>query len=84
MSEICVKYQVTDEEGKVLKPHSTYSHSFATVEEAQKWIDEEGDFFVTACEIDSKNMGGQYLADDLLIVRVNGFPVTQEEVLVNV
>ena len=84
MSEIVVKYQVTDKEGKVLPEHSTYSHSFATVELAEKWIEEEGEGFVQACLIDSENLGGEGIADDLLIVRVNGFPVVDEEVLLYV
>jgi hypothetical protein len=79
-----VKYQVTDKDGKVLDNHSTYSHSFNSIEEAQEWIEEEGDFFLASCNIDSKAIGGEYLADDLLIVRVNGFPVVKEEVLANV
>jgi hypothetical protein len=81
MSEICVKYQVTDKDGKVLDEHSTYSHSFATVEEAEQWMYEEGDFFTEACHIDSKNIGGEGLADELLIVEINGFPVVDEVVL---
>jgi len=84
MSEIVVKYQARDEEGKVLPKHSTYSHSFETVEIAEKWIEEEGEGFIQACLIDSENLGGGFSADDLLIVRVNGFPVVEEEVLLYV
>lgn len=81
MSEICVKYQVTDREGRVLPGHSTYSHSFATIEEAEEWMYREGDFFIESCYIDSKIIGGDWSDEELLIVRVNGFPVKQEEVL---
>ena len=81
MSQICVKYEVRDQAGKVLEEHSTYSHSFATVEEAEEWLYEEGDTFTHACNIDSRVIGGDNLADDLLIVRVNGFPVLEEEIL---
>jgi hypothetical protein len=84
MSEICVKYQATDQEGNVLENHSTYSHSFDSVQEAEAWLEEEGDMFLTACNIDSKILEGNQFADELLIVRVNGFPVMKEEVLVNV
>jgi hypothetical protein len=84
MSQICVKYQVTDKEGNVLENHSTYSHSFKSVEEAEVWLEEEGDFFLASCDIDSKVLGGDYVADDLLIVKINGFPVVSEEVLANV
>jgi hypothetical protein len=81
VSEICVKYQVTDKEGKVLDEHSTYSHSFATVEEAEEWMYREGDFFTESCYVDSKIIGGDWANDELLIVSVNGFPVEKEEVI---
>ena len=82
MSEIVVKYQVTNEQGEVINAHSTYSlKNFDTVEMAQAWIDEEGENFTNACHIDSEMLGMENLSDDLLIVRVNGFPVTTEEVL---
>lgn len=83
MSEICVKYQARNDEGKILPKHSTYSlRSFKTVEEAEKWIEEEGDGFLQGCLIDSKNMEGEVFAqDELLIVKINGFPVVEEEVL---
>ncbi len=81
MSQICVKYEVRDQAGEVLEEHSTYSHSFATVEEAKEWLYEEGDTFTHACNIDSRAIGGDNLADDLLVVRVNGFPVLEEETL---
>ncbi len=81
MSEICVKYEMRDQEGKVLEEHSTYSHSFATVEDAQNWIEEEGESFTQACYVDSVAIGGNDLADDLIIVKINGFPVVEEEIL---
>lgn len=81
MGEIRVKYEVRDQAGKVLEEHTTYSDPFATVEEAEEWLYEEGDNFTQACNVDSKAIGGDNLADDLLIVKINGFPVIEEEVI---
>jgi hypothetical protein len=51
------------------------------VEDAQNWIEEEGESFTQACYVDSVAIGGNDLADDLIIVKINGFPVVEEEIL---
>jgi len=75
---IHVKYEVRDIDGKVLPEHSTYTmKEFKSVSEASDWIRNESDWFVDCCLIDSNNIGG-VISDDLVIVEINGFPVTEE------
>ena len=75
---IYVKYEVRDITGKVMNEHSTYTmKEFKTVEEASDWIRNESDWFVDACTIDSKQID-EVISDDLVIVEINGFPVTEE------
>jgi len=47
------------------------------VEEASDWIRNDSDSFVEACTIDSKQIN-EVISDDLVIVEINGFPVTEE------
>lgn len=78
---IHVKYEARDIHGNVLPEHSTYTmKEFNSVEAASEWIRNESDWFVDCCLIDSKNIGGE-IADDLVIVEIDGFPVTQEREL---
>lgn len=75
---IHVKYEVRDIDGKVMNEHSTYTmKEFKTVEEASDWIRNESDWFVDACTIDT-NQIDEVISDDLVIVEINGFPVTEE------
>jgi hypothetical protein len=75
---IHVKYEVRDIDGKLMDEHATYTmKEFKSVEEASDWIRNESDWFVDACTIDSKQIEG-VISDDLVIVEVNGFPVTSE------
>jgi hypothetical protein len=75
---IHVKYEVRDINGKLINEHATYSmREFKTVEEASEWIRNESDWFVDACTIDSKQID-EVIMDDLVIVEINGFPVTEE------
>jgi hypothetical protein len=75
---IHVKYEVRDIKGNLMDEHATYSmKEFKTVEEASEWIRNESDWFVDACTIDSKQID-EVISDDLVIVEVNGFPVTSE------
>ena len=78
---IHVKYEVRDIDGKLMDEHATYTmKEFKTVEEASDWIRNDSDGFVDACTIDSKQID-EVISDDLVIVEINGFPVTSEVVL---
>ena len=79
---IHVKYEVRDIKGNLMNEHATYTETeFKTVEEASDWIRNDSDWFVDACTIDSKQID-EVISDDLVIVEINGFPVTQEKELV--
>jgi hypothetical protein len=53
---------------------------FKSVEHASDWIRNESDWFVDCCTIDTKQID-QVISDDLVIVEIDGFPVTKEVVL---
>jgi hypothetical protein len=79
---IHVKYEVRDIDGNIMDKHSTYTmKEFKSVEQAKDWIRNESDWFVDACTIDTKQID-EVISDDLVIVEVNGFPVTEEKELV--
>jgi hypothetical protein len=75
---IHVKYEVRDIKGNLMNEHATYTmKEFKNVEEASDWIRNDSDSFVEACTIDSKQID-EVISDDLVIVEINGFPVTEE------
>lgn len=78
---IHVKYEVRDIDGKLMDEYATYTmKEFKSVAHASDWIRNESDMFVDACTIDTKQIN-EVISDDLVIVEINGFPVTSEVVL---
>jgi hypothetical protein len=78
---IHVKYEVRDINGNLMNEHSTYTErEFNTIPEAEEWVRNESDWFVESCTIDS-NQINEVISDDLVIVEINGFPVTEEKVV---
>ena len=78
---IHVKFEIRNEKNELMNQHSTYTEQeFNTIEEAKKWIENDSDWFVDACLIDCKPIR-ESISDDLVIVEINGFPVTEEKVV---
>jgi len=51
-----VKYYVTDVEGNEVESATTYTNEdFGSYVDAAKWLEEESEWFVEACTIDTKN-----------------------------
>jgi hypothetical protein len=67
-----VKYYVTDLSGEVVDSATTYTNEdFDTYAAAAQWLEDESDWFVEACSIDTKNNPecGE-IADELAVVRI--------------
>lgn len=78
---IHVKFEVRNEKNELMDQHSTYTeHEFNTIEEAKEWIENDSDWFVDSCLIDTDQID-EVISDDLVIVEINGFPVTEEKVV---